>query len=53
MRVDADGRSEEVYSSAYLQEAGNVWVQKHDSDLQFTELATRPYALSMIRALET
>ena len=43
MRVDADGRSEEVYSSAYLQEAGNVWVQKHDSDLQYdSELATRP-----------
>ena len=27
--VDADGRSEAVYSTAYMQEESNVWVQEH------------------------
>ena len=46
MRADADGRSEQVYSTAYLRKAGNVWVQKHESGLLFAEeLATRPLGI--------
>lgn len=46
MRVNADGRSEQVYSTAYLRKEGNVWVQKHEPDLPIDgEIATRPLAI--------
>ncbi len=46
-RVDTGGRSEQVYSTAYLQKSGNVWVQKHESGLlDSDELATRPQGIA-------
>ena len=44
--VDADGRPEPVYSTAYLRTPGNVWVQKHESGLQLaSEVVTRPLGI--------
>ena len=46
MRVDADGRSEEVYSAAFLREAGNVWVQEDDSGgTRPKVIATKPLGI--------
>ena len=43
LQIDPDGRSNRVYSTTYLWEPGNVWVQKTDSELQDVgEVTTEP-----------
>ena len=42
----ADGRQVVVYSTAYLQEEANVWVQKHaTTQLDIREIAERPHSI--------
>ena len=43
MLVDADGVSDVAYSTAYMQEEGNVWVQEHETTpLDSRKLTTAP-----------
>ena len=46
VRFGSDGRSKLVFSTAYMQEEGNVWVQEHaTSHLDARELTTAPRSI--------